>query len=132
MTAGGVLIAAVQLLMSRKQSVTEFEDSFSKEYRELASELPTKALLGEALSEKEHEDSFDQFYHYFDLCNEQVFLHMNGRISEATWNYWRDGILANMRRPAFKRAWKEISPLTTGEFTELRSILSNKESTGSK
>ena len=127
MTAAGVLIAAVQLLMSRRQSVTEFEDSFSKEYRELASDLPTKALLGEALSEEEHDDAFDEFYHYFDLCNEQVFLHMNGRISEETWSYWRDGILANMRRPAFKRAWREVSAKTLGEFTELKSILHNND-----
>jgi hypothetical protein len=121
-TAVGVLIAAWQLWLAHRQSVTAFEDSFAREYRELAASLPTKALLGESLSDIEHAEAFDEFYHYFDLCNEQVYLHMNGRISEATWIFWRDGMASNLRRPAFKRAWKEIAGKTDSDFTELRSI----------
>lgn len=53
-TAVGVLLAAWQLWLSRKQSITTFEDSFSREYRELAAKLPTKALLGQPLSEDKY------------------------------------------------------------------------------
>ena len=80
-TAIGVCVAAWQLWMAHRQSVTTFEDSFAREYRELAATLPTKALLGEPLSEDEHQQYFDEFYHYFDLCNEQVFLKKRGRIT---------------------------------------------------
>jgi hypothetical protein len=43
-TAFAVVVAAWQLWLNRRQGVTNFEDSFAKEYRELASRLPTKAL----------------------------------------------------------------------------------------
>src|SRR5258706_14203113 len=86
-TAAAVVVAAWQLVLAHRQSVTNFEDSFAKEYRELASELPTKALLGEPLTEEEYAEHFDELYHYFDLCNEQVFLRSIGRISEKTWNF---------------------------------------------
>jgi hypothetical protein len=121
-TALGALAAAWQLYLVHRQSVTNFEDSFAKEYRELAAELPTKALLGEPLNDEEHSEHFDELYHYFDLCNEQAFLYKAGRISEKTWNFWRDGIASNMRRPAFQRAWCEIASRANGDFSELRAL----------
>jgi hypothetical protein len=121
-TALGAIAAAWQLYLVHKQSVTNFEDSFAKEYRELAAKLPTKALLGEPLNNEEHIEHFDELYHYFDLCNEQAFLYKGERISEKTWNFWRDGIASNMRRPAFQRAWQEISSRANGDFSELRAL----------
>lgn len=119
-TAFGVVVAAWQLWLAHRQSVTVFEDSLAREYRELAGRIPTKAFLGEALSEAEHGEHFDEFYHYLDLCNEQVFLHQRGRITAHTWTYWRDGIASNLRRPAFKRAWREIAAQSNADFSELR------------
>ena len=121
-TAIAVVFAARQLRLSQTQAVTAFEDSLSREYRELAANLPTKALLGEPLSDQEHVDSFDEMYHYFDLCNEQIFLMQSGRVSRKTWAFWRDGIASTLKRPAFKRAWSEIAARSGGDFSELRSI----------
>lgn len=119
-TAIGVLLAAWQLLLAHRHSITTFEDSFAREYRELAATLPTKALLGEPLTEEEHAEHFDEFYHYFDLSNEQTFLHLNGRITGSTWKFWSDGIASNLRRPAFKRAWSEIAARANSDFAEMR------------
>jgi hypothetical protein len=121
-TAIGVFVAARQLFLAQRQNVTNFEDSFAKEYRKLASKLPTKALLGEPLTDAEYAEHFDELYHYCDLCNQQVFLHKLGRISEKTWAYWQDGIASNMRRPAFERAWAEIAARANGDFSELRAV----------
>ena len=121
-TSFGVLLAAWQLFLAHRQSVTNFEDTFAREYRELAATLPTKALLGEQLSDDEYQKHFDEFYHYFDLCNEQAFLHQCGRITPATWEFWYDGIVSNLRRPAFKRAWSEIAARANSDFSELRAI----------
>ena len=121
-TAFGVLLAAWQLFLAHRQSVTTFEDSFAREYRELVATLPTKALLGEPLTDDEHQQYFDEFYHYFDLCNEQVFLQKTGRITPATWKFWHDGIASNLRRPAFKRAWSEIAAKANDDFSELRAL----------
>jgi len=121
-TTAAVVVAARQLWLAKCQAVTSFEDSFAKEYRELASKLPTKAFLGEPLSDDEYTSHFDEMYHYFDLCNEQVFLHKAGRISGKTWIFWEDGIRTNLDRPAFKRAWSEIAAKATDDFTELKAL----------
>ena len=125
-TAGAVFFAARQLWLSQAQAVTAFEDSLAKEYRELAAKLPTKALLGGPLSDEEHSKSFDEMYHYFDLCNEQIFLMQAGRVTDKTWAFWRDGITSNLKRPAFEKAWSEIAARSNGDFSELRSIFPPK------
>jgi hypothetical protein len=122
-TAIAVIFAAFQIWQSKKQAVTTFEDSLAKEYREIVARLPTKALLGEPLTDKEHAESFDEMYHYFDLCNVQVFLKQTNRISDKTWRFWEDGMKSNMRRPAFDRAWSEIAARSENDFSELRSIV---------
>lgn len=121
-TAFGTLAAAWQIFLVHRQSVTNFEDAFAKEYRELAAKLPTKAMLGDPLTQAEHEKHFDEMYHYFDLCNQQAFLHKLGRVSKKTWCFWRDGISSNLGRPAFERAWSEIAARANGDFSELREI----------
>ncbi|WP_372828099.1 hypothetical protein [Polaromonas sp.] len=121
-TAVAVIVAAWQLLLSQKQSVTTFEDSLAKEYRDIAATLPVEALLGEPLSDSDHRDKFDEFYRYFDLCNQQVFLRQSGRVSDKTWEFWKDGIGSNLKRPAFARAWSEVAARCNGDFSELRSI----------
>ncbi len=121
-TAVGVLVGAWQLWQAHQQTVTSFEDSFSREYRELTADLPTKALLGESLTEEEYSEHFDEFYHYFDLSNEQAFLFLTGRVRTRTWKFWKDGIEANLGRPAFRRAWSEISERAPADFEELRTF----------
>lgn len=121
-TAMAVIVAAWQLVLSKRQAITTFEDSLAKEYRDIAATLPVKALLGEPLSDGEQVDKFDEFYRYFDLCNQQAFLRQTGRISDKTWEFWLDGIGSNIRRPAFARAWSEISQRSNGDFSELREL----------
>jgi hypothetical protein len=122
-TAVGVSFAAYQLWQTHRQAVTSFEDTLAKEYRELAATLPTKALLEQELTEKEALEGLDEFYHYFDLSNGQIFLRQIGRVSKKTWGFWSDGIRSNLRRPAFKHAWQHVSSRVPNDFTELRRAL---------
>lgn len=119
-TAVGVGVAAYQLIITSKQNVTAFEDALTAQYRQIASTIPLKALFGELLTNEEHEAHLKYFYRYFDLCNEQAFLHLNGRISDTTWFFWKDGILSNFRRPAFAKAWQDISNRAKDDFDELK------------
>ena len=121
-TAVAAIVAAWQLLHLQRQSTTSFEDALAREYRELASTLPVSALLGESLSDSMHADKLDEFYRYFDLCNNQIFLHDSKRVSDATWRFWEEGIRSNMKRPAFSRAWAEIAARANGDFAELRRV----------
>jgi hypothetical protein len=118
----GVVLVLWQIRLTKQQATTAFEDSMAKEYRELAAKIPTGALLGEDLTEDDYKKTFDEFYHYVDLSNEEIFLRQRNRVSEETWIYWLDGIKSNLSRPAFKRAWEEIKARNGDSFNELRRL----------
>lgn len=119
-TALGVFLAAWQLYRSAQQARTDFEDRVVEEYRQIAQRIPVQALLGATLSPEEQQQCFQQFYHYIDLSNEQVFLRMNKRVSLETWRNWRDGIRSHLERPAFAAAWSDIKLRAGKNFNELR------------
>lgn len=121
-TAGGVVLAWLQLKASREQARVDFEDALTREYRSLARDIPTKAFLGETLPDWQQEATLDEFFHYFDLSNEQVFLRMKGRVSGATWEEWREGIRQNLARPAFAKAWSTIKEKMPESFEELKRL----------
>jgi len=118
----GVIFAGSQLWMSRKQSRTSFEDQLASQYREIIRRLPIGALLGDELSEEEMDSALPAFLHYFDLCNEQVYLRNKHRIDKVTWKEWDEGIHQNLRRPAFAKAWQIITTRAPDIFDELRAI----------
>jgi hypothetical protein len=122
-TALGIFIAGWQLYLTKRQAVTQFEDQLTAQYREIARRIPLRALLGEDIDEAEYERVLREFYHYFDLSNEQAFLHEKGRITKRTWTNWREGIEQNLRRPVFARAWAEIAARTKDSFGELRALV---------
>jgi hypothetical protein len=121
-TALGVVFAALQIALTRRQARTQFEDGLAREYRELAQRIPVKALLGETIDDKDYANALDELYRYIDLSNEQVFLRQNNRISHKTWENWCDGIKSNLSKPAFKKAWAEIKSRATESFNELRRL----------
>jgi hypothetical protein len=121
-TAVGVFLVCLQLRLAKRQAVTAFEDNLAREFRETIDELPVKVLLGDQLDEHEQQEHLDEFYHYIDLTNEQVFLRLIGRISLHTWIYWCDGIQALLSLPAFAHAWTNIKKRAPASFHELRRL----------
>jgi hypothetical protein len=122
-TAAGVCVGAYSLLNTKQNSRTAFEDGLASEYRQIASVLPTTALLGESLSADDQRKYLPEFYRYFDLTNNQVFLRQIGRISPRTWQFWADGIRTNLARPAFAASWEDIAERSNTDFAELRRVL---------
>jgi hypothetical protein len=119
-TAIGVIVAARQLTLSKRQTRTQFEDDLAREYRALVERIPVKALFGEVLDQTEYEENLHLFYRYIDLSNEQVFLRQKERLSSDTWENWVEGIKANLSLPAFAMAWGEIKSKLPHRFQELR------------
>ncbi len=124
-TALAVLVAAWQVRRGTAQARVNFEDELSREYRELARNIPVAAHLGEELASVDFETAFQRLYQYFDLTNEQIFLRMNGRISRTTWLNWREGIQSNFGRPAFAEAWTRVKKGSAPNFSELRKLEAN-------
>lgn len=121
-TSIGVIFAGAQLWTSRKQARTAFEDQLTTKYREIVRQLPIDALLGKELSELDAEAALPIFFHYFDLCNEQKYLHDQKRIDKSTWKEWEEGIRENLKRPAFAQAWQLIATRVPDSFDQLRRL----------
>lgn len=107
-TAVGVIIAVIQLFHAEKLAKSQFEDQFRRDYREICSALPVRVFLGHELDESQLEENLNQFHQYFHLCNSQIFLRSQSKISKITWNMWSRGIIANFELTAFQQAWKYI------------------------
>lgn len=121
-TAAGVIFAAVNLLLSYRQSLTDFEDAITTEYRKIIKDIPMDALLGKELCKEDHDRCRNQIYNYLDLTNEQVFLRKAGRVRKSTWEQWVDGIKVNLERKAFDEVWNEVKDRAEGSFEELRRL----------
>ena len=122
----GIWFVRKQLVITKDIAQLQFEDALEKEYRELVSGIPTKALLDSDLDDSDYAKTFDEFFRYFDLSNRQIELRKEGRIGDSTWNNWRLGIKFNMSQPAFKKAWGEVKTRTEDHasefFSELRRL----------
>lgn len=123
-TAIGVGVAAFQLWMQKTQQRTDFEDRLTEQYRDIMAQLPLEALLEDReLDADRWRRALHTFYRYFDLTNEQIFLFRHDRISPDTWKNWKEGILQNLRRKAFRDAWSEIAAAMPDSFDELRTLV---------
>ena len=121
-TAIAVIVAVLQLHAAAKVSRTSFEDALAREYREIARELPMKALLNEELENDDFQLALPRFFQYLDLSNQQVFLRANGRIGRITWREWCEGIRFNLSRTAFRAAWEHLKERDSKTFNELRRL----------
>jgi hypothetical protein len=118
-TAIGVLFGAGQLLLSRSQATTTFEDALSVQYRQIIKPGLLADLLSNLESDPGAVETVAPYYEYFDLCNEQIFLRLQGRVRRRTWREWQQGIEANLGRGAIKEAWL-VAHHKLDEFGELR------------
>jgi hypothetical protein len=125
-TALGVAVGASQLVIARRQQTAAFEQQFVARYREIVGRLPLWAVLGAAGRHAFADDEIARraFYDYFELCDEEVFYHRSKRVSERTWADWKMGIEANMRKPAFRASWADLSAAAPEQFELLRGMLS--------
>ena len=130
-TALGVLAVLVELAAGRRQRRTELEDGLSREYRTIAAALPPDALLdrpttpanlNEVPNPGPDEAYLQLFLAYIDLCNQQVFLRMQRRISFATWKDWHWGIRDNLTRERLAPAWSYIRMHAQSSFHELAEL----------
>jgi hypothetical protein len=121
-TTVGVFFAWYQIRRTGDLHRIQFEDSLSREYRELIQRIPVKALLGKELRDDEFNDARPFLFHYLNLTNDQIFLRSKDRVSLDTWIDWRGGIKVNMALPAVARMWSEVEA-NSDNFLELRQLI---------
>ncbi len=124
-TAVGVVLVVVQLVLGRFQTRTSLEDELSREYRDIAAQLPVAAFFDMKDSRRPlppFEECLEQYVRYFDLSNQQVFLRMQRRVSRRTWWLWADGMEDNLGREGFGEAWEYVRTHSERSYNELASF----------
>lgn len=122
-TAAGVVVICIQIILLKRQSQTQFEDTLASEYRSLIKEIPSGILQGDDKVKLDNDNKAKEaIFNYIDLSNHQVFLRMNGRISRKTWIFWCAGIKYNLSLPAFKEVWDDVKRNSKDIFVELRML----------
>lgn len=76
------MFAVYQFWINTQQSKTTFEDSISKEYRDIFKNIPYNALIGKTLTDEEVNQAAKEIYNYMDFSNEQIFLRKTGRVKK--------------------------------------------------
>jgi hypothetical protein len=127
-TAAGVIAAFVQLRLNGKQARFTFEESLIARYHHIVAAMPVWAFFDTELTHEQKAEiaansTLSAFYRYLDLCNEQIYLRQQQWLDDATWREWRQGIVANLRRPAFRWAWEHLLVDKIGaDFGELKGL----------
>lgn len=125
-TAVGAIAVAAELWFARSQAKSEFENELAREYRDIARSLPAHAFFktpDPELPEIDGRSHLADFVRYIDLCNEQILLHRDGRISNDVWKEWEEGMLINFSRPAFEQAWSYVRTHNPDSYDELAELL---------
>lgn len=112
----------IQIWKNTLQSKTTFENSLSKEYREIIRAIPYNSLIGATLTDEEKDKAFNELYNYMDFCNQQIFLRKNGRIRKSTWLNWQSGMKLNFTLPIFKEVSQKVFDELSEIFEELRRV----------
>jgi len=123
------MVALYQVRKNTEQSKTTFEDSLSKEYRDISKNIPYNALIGKELDGNEKNQASNEIFNYMDFCNEQIFLRKSGRVRKNTWNNWQEGMCTNFSLPIFASVSEEVFNALPDTFVELRKVIEQKFNT---
>ena len=121
-----------QIWRNAEQTKTTFEDSLTKEYREIIRRIPYKVFVDGKLEGSDKDIAYNEIFNYMDLCNEQIFLRTSGRVREKTWMNWQDGMKTNFSIPIFAVCSKEVFEALDNNFNELKKVQESKYGTDPK
>lgn len=120
-SALAVILAMLQLRLAKRVKQLQFEDGLANVYRDFTNRSPTNALLGGRLSRDEVGSTYNELFHYIDLCNERCMLRSQRRVEPDVWKSWSEGIKGNLKLQAFSSVWINVKSRTES-FQELRDL----------
>lgn len=130
-TFGGFIVVIYQLRQNSKLEQSKFEYDITKRFIDITNELKFDTIylskekdsdFGKHIKNKLHE-----FYQYFDLTNQEIYLKNKNKITDETWDEWEEGIIYLLKRDSFMYAWELIDKtVTEATFNELREYRKKK------
>lgn len=116
-TAIGVLITAIALIITlrnfKRQLQLSFFADYTKRYQEIILNLPLNIYSNDfdydQLDKETKKKTLKYMRVYFDLCSEEYDLFLYGNLEKRIWKEWKEGMRAAFSKPAFLKAWKKLN-----------------------
>lgn len=108
-TAIGVLAASYQLWQGRRQLRAGFERTFVERYEHIVRDIDLEVILDGAPVDFDDADVARALFHYFELCEEELYYRAHRRVSRATWRDWWYGIRSLLTNPAIRDAFDRMN-----------------------
>jgi hypothetical protein len=119
-SVAGVIVAILAVVFAlrgvRDQLWLLTFSEYTRRYSEIVRELPSEArrpggtFAFAELHPCEQGRVLNVARAYFNLCSEEYYLHTRGRIDDATWEIWRDGMIEVLRAPWSRTTWELLKP----------------------
>jgi hypothetical protein len=108
-TAVGVLFALIGIRQVQRQRLRQFEDFYVARYWKIMDQFSLRVLRGNGTGQISRDDE-KAVYGYLRLCEDEFDLRREGWISNSSWIFWTDGMLAQLERWPFIEIWEKIRP----------------------
>ena len=85
-----------------EQNKRAFYSEYTKRYQDIILAMPDNVFDG---SGELNSITLKYTQLYFDLCNEEYYLHKEGQLPEGIWNNWKEGMKQTTKLVLFKKSW---------------------------
>lgn len=111
-----VIVAAAALVLNywenRRMHQLTFFAEYTKRFQEIMVSMPFDAFSDDfdasKLNSDEQKKLATQMLIYFSLCSEEYDLFTDGYVKSRVWVVWEEGIITNLRKPAFVWGWNQV------------------------
>lgn len=116
-------VAIWQLLFHARQMHRDLEMHFVDQYWKIMESTSDKWRLSGFEIKTTSKEDIRAIYEYLQLCEDEIDLRMNARVTDSTWEFWARGIAATLNNANFR---KVLDSLPKSSFPRLREMISSK------
>lgn len=123
-TALAIVVTAWQLLYHARQMHRDLEMEYVRQYWTIMSRASDEWLESFFESEPPTKSDYRVLLDYLHLCEDEIELRANGRVTDNTWAIWVAAISQMVQQPGVK---KVIDELPVGKARGLRTLMAQLE-----
>ena len=123
-TATAIILAAWQVTYHARQMHRDLEMEYVKQYWDIVKSSSNKWRASHFLEEPDSEADARAIVDYLQLCEDELELRRNARVTDSTWALWAAAIASVMNMPHFRQA---LSGTPDEMYVELRTMLTSQQ-----
>jgi hypothetical protein len=118
-----VVFAAWQILFHARQMHRDMELFYVGQYWKIMSRMSPEWRVANFTGEPPTLEDQRLVLEYIQLCDDEIQLRKEARVTDSTWKLWNDAIAFSLTRAAFAQALED--PSAGGMYSHVRALLSS-------